>query len=47
MWLPKEQAIAIIGEEEYNKLTELVKSVGGFINESELRIKNYKENERN
>ena len=47
MWLPKEQAIAIIGEAEYNKLTELVKSVGGFINESELRIKNYKENERN
>ena len=47
MWLPKEQAVAIIGEEEYTELVKLVKSLGGYVNESETRIYNYKEDSNN
>ena len=41
LWVPEEWAVPIIGKEEYEMLKELVKERGGYINESEIIIKNY------
>ena len=38
LWVPKQWAIPIIGEEEYEKLVELTKSLGGYINEDATMI---------
>lgn len=43
LWVPKQWAIPIIGEDEYNKLVKLVKDNGGFVNESDTEIRNYAE----
>lgn len=44
LWLPKDDAIEIIGNSAYNDLVKLVKEQGGYINESEHRITDYKGN---
>lgn len=41
LWLPKDLAVEIIGEDEYNKLCELVEEQGGYINEHEHKITDY------
>jgi radical SAM peptide maturase (CXXX-repeat target family) len=33
MWIPKEWALPIVGEDEYNMLANLTKELGGFVNE--------------
>ena len=33
LWVPRQWAVPIIGEEEYEKLVELTKSLGGYVNE--------------
>lgn len=43
MWCPKEWAVPIIGEEEYDKLAELTESLGGFVNYDKTSIHDYKE----
>lgn len=42
MWCPKEWAVPIIGEEEYDKLAALTESLGGFVNYDRTSIKGYK-----
>ena len=39
LWVPKQWAIPIIGEEEYNALVELTKSLGGFVNDNATMVK--------
>lgn len=39
LWVPKQWAVPIIGEEEYNKLVELTKQCGGYVNENATMIK--------
>ena len=43
LWVPKQWAVPIIGEEEYGELISLVEARGGFINVGEERIYNYGE----
>lgn len=43
LWVPKQWAVPIIGEEEYEKLVKLVRERGGFINDGEERIYHYGE----
>lgn len=43
LWCPKEWAIPIIGEEEYDKLAVLTESVGGYVNYDKTAIHGYKE----
>ena len=38
LWIPKQWAIPIIGEEEYNNLVELTKELGGYVNEDATMI---------
>ena len=38
LWVPKQWAIPIIGEEEYNNLVQLTKELGGYINEDATMI---------
>ena len=38
LWVPKQWAIPIIGEEEYNYLVELTKSLGGYVNENAIMV---------
>ena len=38
LWVPKQWAIPIIGEEEYNSLAQLTKELGGYVNENEIMI---------
>ncbi len=42
LWCPKEWAIPIIGEKDYEELADLTKSMGGHVNESGTRIEGYK-----
>ena len=42
MWVPKEWAVPIIGEAEYDKLASLTESLGGFVNYDRISIKGYK-----
>ena len=44
LWVPKQWAVPIIGEEEYEKLVTLVKENGGYVNDEEERVYNYGEN---
>ena len=39
LWVPKQWAIPIIGEDEYNMLVELTSSLGGYINEDATMVK--------
>ena len=39
LWVPKQWAIPIIGETEYNKLVDLVHELGGFVNENATMVK--------
>ena len=39
LWVPKQWAVPIIGEEEYNMLVELTSSLGGYINEDATMVK--------
>lgn len=41
LWVPKQWALPIIGEDEYNMLVNLVKENGGYINESDTEIRGY------
>lgn len=45
LWVPRQWAEPIIGKEEYEKLVNLVKSMGGYVNESEKEIRNYNADE--
>ena len=47
LWVPKQWAIPIIGEEEYNMLVELTRSLGGYVNEDAtmVKIENYIESD--
>ena len=38
LWVPKQWAVPIIGEEEYNNLVKLTKSLGGFVNEDATMV---------
>jgi hypothetical protein len=38
LWIPKQWAIPIIGEEEYNNLVQLTKELGGYVNEDATMI---------
>lgn len=40
-------ALPIIGEEEYNYLVNLVKSLGGYVNESDTEVRGYKAADNN
>ena len=46
LWVPRQWAEPIIGKNEYEKLVNLVKSMGGYVNESEEQIRNYQESEK-
>lgn len=46
LWVPRQWAEPIIGKEEYEKLVNLVKSMGGYVNESEEQIRNYQGSEK-
>lgn len=39
LWVPKQWAIPIIGEEEYNYLVSLTKELGGYVNENASMVK--------
>ncbi len=41
LWVPRQWAIPIIGEKDYEDLVSLTKSMGGYVNESATEIKNY------
>ena len=41
-WVPRQWAVPIIGEDEYNMLVELTKSLGGYVNEDKTMIKGFK-----
>lgn len=41
MWCPKEWAVPIIGEEEYDNLAFLTESLGGFVNRDTTYITGY------
>lgn len=41
MWCPKEWAVAIIGEKEYEYLADLTESLGGFVNRDTTYINGY------
>lgn len=43
LWCPRVWAEPIIGKEEYDKLAELTKSLGGYVNEDKTEIHGYKE----
>lgn len=43
LWVPREWAVPIVGEEEYDRLVELTKSLGGSVNEDKVRIEGYQE----
>lgn len=45
LWVPRQWAEPIIGKEEYEKLVNLVKSMGGYVNESDEQIRNYRADE--
>lgn len=47
LWVPKQWAVPIIGEEEYNYLVNLVKSLGGYVNESDTEVREYKAADNN
>lgn len=47
MWIPQQWAVQIIGAEEYNELVKSVKEMGGFINESEVTIRDYEPEDNN
>lgn len=47
LWVPKQWAVQIIGEEEYNYLVNLVKSLGGYVNESDTEVREYKAADNN
>lgn len=47
LWVPKQWAVPIIGGEEYNYLVNLVKSLGGYINESDTEVREYKAADNN
>ena len=47
LWVPKRWAVPIIGEEEYNYLVNLVKSLGGYVNESDTEVREYKAADNN
>ena len=38
LWVPKQWAIPIIGEEEYNNLVALTKELGGYVNENATMV---------
>ena len=38
LWVPKQWAVPIIGEEEYENLVKLTKSLGGYVNEDATMI---------
>ena len=38
LWVPKQWAIPIIGEEEYNNLVKLTKELGGYVNEKATMV---------
>ena len=42
LWVPKQWAIPIIGEKEYNHLVNMVKKLGGFVNEDKTEVRGYK-----
>lgn len=46
LWVPRQWAEPIIGKEEYEKLVNLVKSMGGYVNESEEQIRNNQGSEK-
>ena len=39
LFVPKQWAVPIIGEEEYNMLVSLTKELGGYVNETATMIK--------
>lgn len=39
MWVPKQWSVPIIGEEEYKKLVELTKELGGYVNQDATMVK--------
>lgn len=41
LWVPRQWAEPIIGKEEYERLVNLTKSMGGYVNESDEEIRNY------
>ncbi len=41
LWVPKQWAVPIIGEEEYQKLKDLTLQMGGFVNDSQTIVKGY------
>ena len=47
LWVPKQWAVPIIGGEEYNYLVNLVKSLGGYVNESDTEVREYKAADNN
>lgn len=47
LWVPKQWAVPIIGKEEYNYLVNLVKSLGGYVNESDTEVREYKAADNN
>ena len=47
LWVPKQWAVPIIGREEYNYLVNLVKSLGGYVNESDTEVREYKAADNN
>lgn len=47
LWVPKQWAVPIIGGEEYNYLANLVKSLGGYVNESDTEVREYKAADNN
>jgi hypothetical protein len=38
LWVPKQWAIPIVGEEEYNNLVQLTKELGGYVNEDATMV---------
>lgn len=45
LWVPRQWAEPIVGKAEYEKLVNLVKSMGGYVNESDEKIRNYRADE--
>lgn len=41
LWIPRQWALKIISEDEYNELVSLVKELGGYVNESDTEISDY------
>ena len=46
LWIPRQWAIPIMGEKDYKDLKELTLKMGGYVNDSEIMIKNYKKKRR-